>query len=141
VDVTNLLSNEFEQGNELNPDENEHSRKPLNDDKYQSLSSISSDEGLEDQTSTTNQNESGDRKANERKILTQAADEIEADLNNFAAMIEQASQNSTKKKSKDDEASERINRNLPKGHTFDEDDDTSKQATQDYDLHDNEQEV
>jgi hypothetical protein len=49
-------------------------------------------------------------------------------------VIEQASQISNNKK--EDKSNEQQRK-----HTFDEDDDTSKQATQNYDLLDNEQEV
>jgi hypothetical protein len=114
------------QENNLTPGENESPKKPAGDDKSQSLSSVSSDEELSNKTK-------------EKQKLRKAADEIQNDLNNLTALIREASQTSTDQN--DDENSEHLNHHIQKKPTFDEDDDTSKQATQDYDLHDNEQEV
>lgn len=111
VDVTNLLSDEG--GNYLTPDENENPKKISGDEKYQSLSStdssVSTDQAIGRQFSSNFEIDHDN--------LTNAAHEIENDLNNLAAIIQEASQIPT------------------------EDDDTSKQATQNYDLHDQEQEV
>lgn len=64
--------------------------------------------------------------------------EIENELNNLGATIEQAS---AAKNHQEEEESEQSSKDLHKKPTFDEDDDTSKQATQNYDLHDTEKEV
>ncbi len=130
VDVTNLLSNEIDQqGNYLTPDENESPKKASSNEKYRSLSSstssVSTDEGLDDQISN--------QKIEDKKFAN-AVDEIQNDLNNLATVIEQASQISNNKK--EDKSNEQQRK-----HIFDEDDDTSRQATQNYDLLDNEQEV
>ncbi len=130
--MTNLLSNELDQqGNYLTPDENESPQKPASNEKYQSLSSnessVSSDEGLDDQTPSQNKTP----KAEDEKNFAKAVEEIENDVKILTAVIQQASHNK-----KEDQSN-----GQQKKHTFDEDDDTSKQATQNYDLHDNEQEV
>jgi hypothetical protein len=137
VDVTNLLPNDLDQpGDYLTPEENENPRKPA-DTKIQyensSASSISSDEESNQQTSNKNNRTEKD------DDLRKAADEIENDLNDLAAMIQGASKLSNAKEEENSEHSN--NNNIPKRHTFDEDDDTSKQATQNYDVLDNEQEV
>ena len=113
----------------MTPDENE---------KHRLASSVSSDEGLDDPTNNTD-----DQKAHGEKSLSKAADEIQNDLNDLAAVIQQASQAFTEKNhhEEEEEESEQSNKGLPKKPTFDEDDDTSKQATQNYDLHDTEKEV
>lgn len=117
--MTNLLSDEG--GSYLTPDENENPKKFSGDEKYQSLpsedSSISADEAIAHQSPSNDED------------LTNAANEIQNDLNNLAAIIQDASQIPTE-----------ID-NTQKKHHLDEDDDTSKQATQNYDLNDNEQEV
>jgi hypothetical protein len=167
VDVTNLLSNELDQEEEnfSTSDENESpKKKPLGDNKYHSSSSsssrssISSDEVLDHQTSNNN-------KEKQDKKFLDAVDDVQNDLNNLAAIIHGASQISVDKNQEEnsrnlnnlapiiheasqisvdkneEENSRHLNNDIHKKHTFDEDDDTSKQATQDYDLHDNEQEV
>lgn len=68
-----------------------------------------------------------------------AVNEIENDLNNLAAIIQQASQISAENKSKNDQ--ENSDNDSRKKHMIDEDDDTSRQATQNYDLLDHEPEV
>jgi hypothetical protein len=130
-----MLPNELDQaGDYLTPQENENPPKASDGKiKYESSSansSISSDEALDKQTSNKN------KQTKDQDELKNAANEIENDLNDLAAMIHEASKLSNEK-----ENSEPSNNNIPKRHTFDEDDDTSKQATQNYDLHDNEQEV
>lgn len=112
---------------------------PDGDEKHQLASSVSSDEGLDDPT--TNPNDTDDQKAKGGKSLAKAADEIENDLNELAAVIQQASKAFTEKNHHDEEESDQSDKDLHKKPTFDEDDDTSKQATQNYDLHDTEKEV
>ncbi|CAM4941753.1 unnamed protein product [Rotaria socialis] len=139
VDVTNLLSDELdEQVNDSisNGNENGNPAELLSNEKYESSSathsSVSSDEVLNNQKSNTNKNaNNGDRRTREQMELKNAADDIQNDLNNLAAVIQAASQLSME---------EDNNNHLQKRHMFDEDDDTSKQATQNYDLNDNEQE-
>lgn len=111
VDVTNLLSDEG--GNYLTADENENPKKVSSDEKYESVStthsSASTDEAI-GRPSSSNFDIDNDN-------LTDAANEIQNDLNNLAAILQEASQIPT------------------------EDDDTSKQATQNYDLNDIDEEV
>ncbi len=119
VDVTNLLS---DGGSYFTPDENENPKKTSNHEKYQSLSSsrsssISSNEAIAHPSSSNNEN------------LTST----DYDLNNLATIIQEASQNPNKEHDND--------KYTQKKHSLEEDDDTSKQATQNYDLNDNEQEV
>ena len=73
-------------------------------------------------------------KIKEDNKFLNAVDNVQNDLNNLAAIIQEASNKSLDKNVEE-------NRDIQRKHTFDEEDDTSKQATQDYDLHDNEQEV
>ncbi|CAF3905765.1 unnamed protein product [Rotaria magnacalcarata] len=140
VDVTNLLSDEFDEQVDdsiSNENENGNPAEFLSNEKYESSSathsSASSDEVLNNQKSNTNKNANkGDKRTKEQMELKNAADDIQNDLNDLAAAIQAASQLSME---------EDNNNHLQKRHTFDEDDDTSKQATQNYDLNDNEQEV
>ncbi|CAF2130505.1 unnamed protein product [Rotaria magnacalcarata] len=139
VDVTNLLSDEFDEQVDdsiSNENENGNPAEFLSNEKYESSSathsSASSDEVLNNQKSNTNKNANkGDKRTKEQMELKNAADDIQNDLNDLAAAIQAASQLSME---------EDNNNHLQKRHTFDEDDDTSKQATQNYDLNDNEQE-
>lgn len=122
VDVTNLLSDEA--GNYLTPDENENQKKLSGDEKYQSLSSahssVSNEEAIGPQSSSNLEKDHED--------LINAANDIQNDL---AAMIQEVSQI----------PSEEYLVNTEKKPSLEEDDDTSRQATQNYDLNDNEQEV
>lgn len=81
-----------------------------------------------------NNDEKNDPRTKENLFNAAAAD-VQKELDNFAAIILGASHLS------DDKFEEENTNHLQKRHTFDEDDDTSKQATQNYDLNDNEQEV
>ncbi|CAF0753747.1 unnamed protein product [Rotaria sordida] len=136
VDVTNLLPDEIDQQDDsLTTNENENPKKIVTNVKYQSSlsahSSVSSDESLDNQMSNNNNNNDTDNnQAKEDANLINAAQDIQNDLNNLAAVIQAASQISI------DNNEEESNNNLQKRHTFDEDDDTSKQATQNYDLND-----
>ena len=67
--------------------------------------------------------------------LNAAVDEIQNELNHLAAIIQEASQVSN------ENVSIVIEEKQKKSPRAEEDDDTSKQATQDYDLHTNEKEV
>lgn len=68
--------------------------------------------------------------------------EIENELNNLGATIDQElAEKNHHQEEEEEEESEQSSKNLHKKPTFDEDDDTSKQATQNYDLHDTEKEV
>ena len=124
--MTNLLSDEG--GNYLTPDENENPKKLSGDEKYQSISSsqssISTDEAIARPSSSDNQINQDD--------LTNAVNEIQIDLNQLAAIIQEAPQTSNGENLRDERQ---------KKSPFEEDDDTSKQATQNYDFNDNEQEV
>lgn len=145
VDVTELLLNNLDSpANYLSPDENENLNKTSGDEKYQSLSSaqasVSSDEP-DDQLTDANPTK---REMN----FTEAANEIQNDLNNLAAMIQGVSlistddqENEKSARDDDDDKTEPSRIPVPRRPMFDEDDDTSRQATQNYDLHDFEQEV
>ena len=144
--MTELLLNNLDSpANYLSPDENENLNKTSGDEKYQSLSSaqasVSSDEP-DDQLTDAN--------ATKKDVnFTEAANEIQNDLNNLAAMIQGVSLISTDDQDNeksardddDDDKTEPSRKPVPRRAMFDEDDDTSKQATQNYDLHDFEQEV
>ncbi len=95
-----------------------------------SRSSVSSEEEADRSRSNDNHQKTDENQNKEEKRFADAVADIENDLNNLAGAINEASQ-----------ISEEQTHELPKKPTFDEDDDTSKQATQNYDLHDNEQEV
>jgi len=125
VDVTNLLSDEV--GNDLTSDENENPKKISSDEKYQSLSSVSSNEAIGDQTSSNLEKDS--------ENFTNSPNDILNDLNHLAEIIEQASLIPTE----ENDNEKHIVIDTQKKHSLEEDDDTSKQATQNYDL--NEQEV
>ncbi|CAF4969700.1 unnamed protein product, partial [Rotaria socialis] len=74
-------------------------------------SSVSSDEVLNNQKSNTNKNaNNGDRRTREQMELKNAADDIQNDLNNLAAVIQAASQLSME---------EDNNNHLQKRHMFD----------------------
>ena len=110
VDVTNLLVDEITTSNE-----NESIPKVNSvDDQSQNLPSTSTDDD------------------DNQEALSDAANEVQNDLNNIADVLLQASQMPTD-----------VNRihDTQKTKSTEEDDDTSKQATQNYDLHDNEQPV
>ncbi|CAF0769667.1 unnamed protein product [Rotaria sp. Silwood1] len=139
VDVTDLLPDELDQQeNSLTKNKNENLEKVFTNTKYQSSSSadssISSDDVLNNQASNNN-HDTHDNQGNEDAKLKNAANDIQDDLNNLAAIIQAASQLPV-----DNNEEENNDNYLQKRHTFDEDDDTSKQATQNYDLNDFEQE-
>ncbi|CAF3348584.1 unnamed protein product [Rotaria sp. Silwood1] len=139
VDVTDLLPDELDQQeNSLTKNKNENLEKVFTNTKYQSSSSadssISSDDVLNNQASNNN-HDTHDNQGNEDAKLKNAANDIQDDLNNLAAIIQAASQLPV-----DNNDEENNDNYLQKRHTFDEDDDTSKQATQNYDLNDFEQE-
>ena len=142
-----LSDNRDSPANYLSTDENENLNKTSGDEKYQSPSSgrvsDSSDDSDEQRTATAE-----NRRTNKDESLRRAADEIQNDLNNLAAVIQAATGISNIDDDDDDDESqskeqsvERKVNPIMKKSTFDEDDDTSKQATQNYDLHDFEQEV
>ena len=155
VDVTELLLNNLDSPtNFLSPDENENLNKTSGDEKYQSLSSAqasgSSDEPDEQLTASGNDQLTAGNRRKKDGAFTEAANEIQNDLNNLAAMIQgvslistddQDNEKSAQNDDGDDDKTEPSKVPGPKRATFDEDDDTSKQATQNYDLNDFEQEV
>ncbi len=137
VDVTNLLSNELDQ--QENPsisEENENQKRTTDDEKYQSLSSAASGEDASDHRTFKTQG-TDDSQTKEDDNSIDAVNDIQNDLNILASIIQQA----TDKNKEEEEDNGHSKNTLQKKNTFDEEDDTSKQATQDYDLHENEQEV
>ena len=87
------------------------------------VTNLLSDEGGNNVT-TTDEKEDPTKSSSSSSSddLTNAANEIQIDLNNLAEIIQAASQISTT-----DEIQKKV--------SIDEEDDTSRQATQDYDLH------
>ena len=134
----------------MSPDENENFNKASGDEKYRSprsaCTSDSSDESDDPRTTTGKNRSSEPTKTGPEVQLRHAADDIQNDLNNLAAIIQAAAQLSVlddedeQSQPKEPSVERKINPIMKKS-TFDEDDDTSKQATQNYDLHDFEQEV
>ena len=144
VDVTDFLSIEIDQfEGYVSPDDNENPKKASGDDKYQSVSSsrssLSIDQAGDQQTVSTTGPHRTDQGLDETGHFAGAVNEIENDLNNLAAIIQQASQISAENKSKNEQ--ENSDNDPRKRHMLDEDDDTSRQATQNYDLLDHEPEV
>ncbi|CAF3394926.1 unnamed protein product [Rotaria socialis] len=111
VDVTNLLSDNVENG--LAQDNNENQKKK--------------DESIDQHLSLNIDDNNGQTKDNENS--KNANDDIQNELNHLAAIIEQATKPSTN-----------VFDDKQKNYYLDEDDDTSKQATHNYDLNDNENE-
>lgn len=140
VDVTNLLTDEVDpQANYLSPDENESPEKVLDKKQYECSPSEESDnESSESTSNNKNNNGANDNQTKENDSLINAANEIQNDLDDLAAILQAAA---SQMSIDQDENEDNNNNNLQKKHTFDEDDDTSKQATQNYDLNDFEQEV
>ncbi|CAF0842617.1 unnamed protein product [Adineta steineri] len=142
VDVTNLLPNELDQQDTQSiqdKNDNESQKQTTDDEKYQSLSSARSsltsddddDDGSNAQTYNNN-NETDENKSKENENFTNAVNDIQNDLKNLTSIINEVSTDKNKHEEED--------RSSQKKPTFDEEDDTSRQATQDYDLHENEQE-
>ncbi|CAF2071532.1 unnamed protein product [Rotaria magnacalcarata] len=107
VDVTNLLSDNVENG--LTQDNNENEKKE--------------DESIDQHLSLNIDGNNGQTKDNENSKNTN--DDLQNELNHLAAIIEQATKPSTD-----------IFDDKQKNDYLDEDDDTSKQATHNYDLND-----
>ncbi|UJR33705.1 hypothetical protein I4U23_021134 [Adineta vaga] len=139
VDVTNLLPNELDQTDSQsinddndNDNDNENKRQTTDDEKYQT-----SEDEPSNAPTIDNNHETDDNKTKADNQLIDAVHDIENDLNNLATIIHAASTDKNKDEENDDEEDKYDSQKKP---TFDEEDDTSKQATQDYDLHDNDQE-
>lgn len=133
--MTNLLTNELDQPDSPSiheDNDNDNKRQTTDDEKYQSVSSARSTPS-QDELSNAPTIDNNDKTKEEIQLLD-AVQEIENDLNNLATIIQEAANDKNPSGEEDKFTSQK------KG-TFDEEDDTSKQATQDYDLHENEQEV
>lgn len=117
------------------------------DEKYQNLSSthesVFSDKAEEQETLTNDrQPRMSTNDTNDNRIFKAAANEIENDLKDLAQMIDQISvDNESTQKNHDLDESDQNNFPLPRKSLHDEDDDTSKQATQNYDSNENDREV
>ena len=142
MDVTELLSDKIDATEEIDEHEKATEDDVRNRRSSSGLESMSSVESPEQESKKTNDNQTRENDTTEEKRFTIAANEIQNDLNNLAAMIDQISV--------DDEESQKIEESYGDGNhdfrllkksTFDEDDDTSKQATQNYDLNEIEREV
>ena len=140
--MTNLLTNELDQSDSQsthNDNDNDNKRQTTDDEKYQSVSSTRSTPSQDELSNAPTINNNDKTKEDDTRLID-AVHEIENDLNNLATIIQEAA---TDKNSsgKDDEEGKEEKLTSQKKATLDEEDDTSKQATQDYDLHENEQEV
>lgn len=105
------------------------------------MSSELSDESTDQQLGLNFDNIKNNTKNKEKETLQQAAMSVENDLSDLAAIIEQASQISTEKYENQQKNDEYIIIDSQSQHSVEEDDDTSKQVTQDYGLNDNGTEV
>jgi len=140
-DVTKLLSDEA--GYYLTADENDNQKKLSGDEKYQSLSSTSSslsaDEPVNHQSSSNSDKNSSKIKQNENS--KNASNDIQNGLNHLATIIQAASQISLEEYDSQQENGVHIDVDTHQRLNIEENDDTSKQATQNYDFDDKEKEV
>jgi hypothetical protein len=128
-DVTKLLSDEA--GYYLTADENDNQKKLSGDEKYQSLSSASSslsaNEPVNDQSSPNSDKN--------------ASNDIQNGLNHSATIIQVPSQISSDEYDNQQENGAYIEVDTHQRLNIEENDDTSKQTTQNYDLDDKEKQV
>jgi hypothetical protein len=140
-DVTKLLSDEA--GYYLTADENDNQKKLSGDEKYQSLSSASSslsaNEPVNHQSSSNSDKNSSKIKQNENS--KNASNDSQNGLNHLATIIQAASQISPEEYDSQQENGVHIDVDTHQRLNIEENDDTSKQATQNYDFDDKEKEV